>query len=181
MRAKLEEDESSDEETEAEKRARLRKTEQEADLKNAEDLVSDIGISKNRTVVNKAAIIQDPANADNTIDLTKLAIFNPNTKDQFLRLRETIAPLIAANAKKGQYPLFMEEFAKDITRDLSSDQIKKISSKLATLSNEKMKEEKAAEKGPKKTKAAKTKTSLVANRNASSKADTTAYDDDGLE
>ena len=181
MRAKREEEESSEEEDEAEKRARLRKTEKEADLKNAEDLISGIGISNKRTAVNKAAIIQDPTNPEQTVDLSKLSIFNPTSKDQFLKLRETIAPLIAANSKKGQYPLFMEEFAKDITKDLTSDQIKKVSSKLATLSNEKMKEEKAAEKGLKKTKAAKTKTSLVANRNASYKADTTAYDDDGLE
>ena len=181
MKAKMASDDSSEDEDEADKRARLRKTEQEADLKNAEDLFSGIGISKSRTAVNKAAIVQDPANSENTIDLTKLPIFNPTTKDQFTRLRETVAPLIAANAKKGQYPLFMEEFSKEITRDLTSDQIKKISSKLATLSNEKMKEEKAAEKGPKRSKAAKTKTSLVAGRNAAYKADTTAYDDGGLE
>jgi len=40
-----------------------------------------------------------------------------------------------------------------------------------------MKEEKAAEKGGKKTKAAKTKTSLVATRDVSYKADTSTYDD----
>jgi len=48
------------------------------------------------------------------------------------------------------------------------------------MSNEKMKEEKAAEKGGKKTKAAKTKTSLAAGRDVAHRADTTAYDD-GLE
>ena len=60
----------------------------------------------------------------------------------------------------------------------SSEQIKKIASGLTTLSNEKMKEEKAAEKGGKKTKAAKTKTTLNASRDVSLKADTRAYDDD---
>jgi translation initiation factor 3 subunit J len=41
-----------------------------------------------------------------------------------------------------------------------------------------MKEEKAAEKGGKKSKAQKTKVALVANRNVSTGADVNAYDDD---
>jgi translation initiation factor 3 subunit J len=45
------------------------------------------------------------------------------------------------------------------------------------MSNEKMKEEKAAEKGGKKSKAAKTKPSVVATKDISSRADTMAYDD----
>ena len=63
---------------------------------------------------------------------------------------------------------------------MPSEQIKKVASGLTTLSNEKMKEEKAAEKGGKKSKAAKTKVSLAATRDVSNKADTTAYED-GLE
>ena len=88
-------------------------------------------------------------------------------------------PLISQNAKKAQYAIFMQEFTKRICKDLASDQIKKVASGLTTLSNEKMKEEKAAEKGGKKTKAAKTKTSLSAARDISHRADTTAYDDLG--
>jgi translation initiation factor 3 subunit J len=41
-----------------------------------------------------------------------------------------------------------------------------------------MKEEKAQEKGGKKTKAAKTKTTLNASRDTGVRADTAAYDDD---
>lgn len=85
---------------------------------------------------------------------------------------------MAGNAKKAHYSLFMQEFTKQICKDLPSDQIKKIASGLTTLSNEKMKEEKAAEKGGKKTKAAKTKASLNATRDVSHRADTTAYEDD---
>ena len=72
----------------------------------------------------------------------------------------------------------MQEFTKQIVNDLPSDQIKKIASGLTTLSNEKMKEEKAAEKGGKKTKAAKNKATLVANRDVSTRADATAYGDE---
>jgi len=180
MRRRAEEEESSDEsEDEATKRARLRKTEKEADLRNAEDLFGDLTISKDRST-SKPVTLQDPNDPANTIDLATLGIFNPQTKDQFVKLRETLVPLTAANSKKAHYVLFMQEFTKQICKDIPSDQIKKIASGLTTLSNEKMKEEKAAEKGGKKTKAAKTKTSLVASRDTAFKADTTAYDD-GLE
>ena len=174
----MEEDEesSSEDEDEGAKRERLRRTEQAADLKHAEDLFGNIGISKERSST-KAVVTADLSNPNNTIDLSTLPLFNPNTKDQFLRLRETVAPLLAANSRKAHYILFMTEFSKQIVKDLPSDQIKKIASGLTTLSNEKMKEEKAAEKGGKKTKAAKTKVTLAANRDVSSKADTTAYAD----
>jgi hypothetical protein len=67
-----------------------------------------------------------------------------------------------------------EEFVKALAQDLPSDQIKKVSSRLTALSNEKMKLEKE-KKGGKKTKAAKTKTTLVASRAGA--ADTTVYDE----
>lgn len=172
-------DETSEEETEAERRAREKRQEVEGDLKNAQDLFSDIGIS-NKRGAGKPITIADPNDATNTIDLSSLGIFNPNTKGQFETLRNTLSPLISANSKKGQYHLFLQEFYKDLSKDLPSDQIKKLGSALTTLSNEKMKEEKAAEKGGKKSKAAKTKSSLAATRDVSTRADTTAYDD-GLE
>ncbi|ORY16206.1 eukaryotic translation initiation factor 3 subunit J [Clohesyomyces aquaticus] len=176
----LEEEESSDEdEDEATRRARLRKTEQDADLAHAEALFGggDVGLgAKSRAV--KPVTLQDASDPDNVIDLSSLAIFKPNTKDQFAKLRETLVPLLTANTKKAHYVLFLQEFTKQIAKDLPSDQIKKISSGLTTLSNEKMKEEKLAEKGGKKSKAAKTKSSLVATRDVSYKVDTATYDDD---
>lgn len=180
MRRKQElEDESSDEdedEDEATRRARLRKTEKDADLAHAEDLFGSIGI-RNRSAP-KPVTHADPNDPTSTIDLSALSIFNPQTKDQFVKLRETLVPLLASNAKKAHYVLFLQEFTKQIAKDLPSDQIKKVASGLTTLSNEKMKEEKLAEKGGKKSKAAKTKVSLNASRDTSFKADTQAYDDD---
>ena len=182
MRKKMEEEEesSSEEEDEATMRERLRQTEQDADLKHAEDLFGNISINKNRSAP-KAVVAADPKDPSSSIDLSSLPLFNPNTKDQFLKLRETLVPLLAANSKKAQYTIFMQEFSKQIVKDLSSEQIKKIASGLTTLSNEKMKEEKAAEKGGKKTKAAKHKATLVASRDISSRADTLSYGDDGIE
>ena len=181
MKKKLqeEEDEESSDEDEAIKRERLRRNEQEADLKHAEDLFGGIGI-KDRTAT-RTIVTTDASDPSKAVDLSALPLFNPTNKDQFLRLRETIAPLLAANSKKAQYTLFMQEFTKQLVKDLPSDQIKKIASGLTTLSNERMKEEKSAEKGGKKSKAAKSKTTLVANRNVSTSADLTAYDDGGLD
>ena len=176
MQEREEETSSEDEEDEQTKRERLRRTEQEADLKHAEDLFGNIGINKNRTV-SKAVVVPNPNDPTNAVDISSLPLFNPTTKDQFLKLREALTPILAANSKKAHYTLFLQEFTRQIVKDLPSDQIKKIATGLTTLSNEKMKEEKAAEKGGKKTKAAKSKATLVANRDTSYKADTTAYDD----
>lgn len=177
MRRKLEEDdEESEEEDEAEKRERLRQTEKDSDLKHAEDLFGDIGISKNRSAA-KPVTIQNAEDPGQTIDLSSMKIFNPTTLGQFTQLRDTLVPLIGGNAKKPQYNSFLQEFIKQISKDMPSEHIKKIASSLTALSNEKLKEEKAAEKGGKKTKAAKTKISLAATRDVSSRADTTAYED----
>jgi translation initiation factor 3 subunit J len=172
---------SDEDEDEASRRARMRAMELDTDLAHAEDLFGDlaVGSSVKRAAVKPIALA-DPKNPDNTIDLAALPLFNPITKDQFLKLREALVPLLASNSKKAQYTLFMQEFTKQICKDLPSDQIKKIASGLTTLSNEKMKEEKLAEKGGKKSKAAKSKVALKAGRDISTRADTSVYDDDGL-
>jgi len=176
MRKKLEEgDESGDDEDEVTKRQRLKKSQQDADLRNAEDLFGGLGV-KDRSGP-KAVVHVDPSDPSKHVDLSALPLFKPQTKDQFLQLRETLVPILAANASKAQYVLFLQEFTKQISKDLPSEQIKKLASGLTALSNERMKEEKATEKGGKKTKAAKSKASLVASRDVSMRADTTVYDD----
>lgn len=172
------EDESS-EEDEAARRERLRRTEQESDLKHAEDLFGNIGISNSRKVTTAANAVQlDSKDPTTTVDFTTLPIFDPKTKIQFEKMRDTLVPIIGNNSKKAQYVIFLQEFTKQLAKDLPSDQIKKIASTLTALSNEKMKEEKLAEKGGKKSKAQKTKVALVASRNAASVADVNSYADD---
>lgn len=182
LRKEMEDLETEDsDEDEASKRARLRAAEKESDMANAEDLFGGVGAVPKSRGAAKAVTIQDENDPNNSIDLSALKLFSPATAPQFAKLRETLVPLLNANGKKPQYPIFLQQLTKDIVRDLSSEQVKKIASTLTTVSNEKMKEEKAAEKGGKKTKAAKTKTTLAANRDMSNKADLTAYDDDGLD
>lgn len=178
-KAEEDSDESSEEEDEATRRERLRRTEQEADLKHAEDLFGNIGISNSRKVTTAAnAVVIDSKDPTSTVDLTTLPLFDPKTKIQFEKLRDTLIPILTNNSKKAHYVLFLQEFTKQLAKDLPSDQIKKIASGLTALSNEKMKEEKAADKGGKKSKAQKTKVTLVAGRNASTAVDTSTYEED---
>nr|POE63181.1 eukaryotic translation initiation factor 3 subunit j [Quercus suber] len=186
LRRKLEEegeDSSDEEEDEADRRARLRASEKAADLKNAEDLFgsgSTVGMLSNNRGEKKVTVVEGN-NPSDAIDLSAMKLFNPAGVAGFQKLRETLMPLLLNNAKKAGYPSFAQEFAKQMSKDLTSDQIKKVASGLTALSNEKMREEKAAEKGGKKTKAAKSKVTLNASRDVSRAADTMAYDDDGLD
>jgi translation initiation factor 3 subunit J len=120
----------------------------------------------------------DASDPTKTVDLSALPLFKPTTKSQFEQLRTVVGPILANNSKKPHYTSFLQDFAKQLAKDLPSDQIKKIASTLTALSNEKMKEEKAAEKGGKKTKAAKTKTSLAGVSRGGGVNDMNTYDED---
>lgn len=173
-------DESEDDEDEAEKKARLKLQEKDADLRHAQDLFGDVDLRNNKKAANKATVIADASNPGQAIDLSSLPLFKPSTKNQFDQLSDALTPLIRASSSKPHFSLWMPNFAKGICQDMNSADIKKVASALTALSNEKMKEEKAKD-GSKKTKAAKQKTTLAADRGVGrGAADTNAYDDDGL-
>lgn len=180
-RAADENGESSDEdEDEVAKRVRLRQTEQDSDLKHAQDLFANVGMGP-KTRSAKAVIVEDKANPGQTIDLSTLSMFKPTTKSQFDALAATLAPLLTASSSKPHYPIWVASFVKQICAELPSTEIKKAASGLTALSNEKMKEEKSQERGGKKSKAAKSKSSLAATRDIGrGVVDTTSYEDDGL-
>lgn len=170
-------DEESEEEDEGTKRERLRKSEQDADLKHAEDLLS-AGLGQNKRGA-KAIVIENKDKPGETIDLSSIALFKPATKTQFEQLSEVLVPLLRASTNKPHYSIWVQNFCKQISQDMPSSEIKKTASALTALSNEKMKEEKNADKSGKKTKAQQTKTKL-AGVSRGGATDTTAYDD-GLE
>ncbi|KAI1336874.1 eukaryotic translation initiation factor 3 subunit J [Xylariaceae sp. FL0016] len=177
-RAAEEDDSSDEEETESQRRERMRATEKDSDLKHAEDLFGDAGISLSsgrKATAAGSAIPIDASDPTKTVDLASLPLFNPHTKLQFENLRTTMTPIIGNNYKKAHYTMFLQEFAKQLAKDLPSDQIKKVSSALTALGNEKMKEEKAADKTGKKTKAQKNKAKLVTSR--ANTTDVGTYDD----
>lgn len=169
-------DESDSDEDEAERRARLRRTEKESDLKHAEDLFGDIDLNRKRGA-QKAVVITDSADPTNAVDLSAMPLFKPTSKDQFAQLSSTLVPLITAHSKKPHFAMWAQDFMKQLVKELPSGEVKKIASSLSTMSNEKMKQEREADKGSKKSKAAKTKISLNTSRD--NKIETTAYDDDG--
>ncbi|KAK2812439.1 hypothetical protein FQN50_001440 [Emmonsiellopsis sp. PD_5] len=171
-------DEYEDDEDDAVARARLRATEKESDLKHAEDLIGDIDLNRRRAAP-KSTVISDKNDPTKSIDLSAIPLFTPATKTQFTELTNALIPLLTAQSKKPQYSIWVQDFAKKLVKELPSSDIKKVASALTAASNEKLKEEKAQDKGGKKSKAAKTKTSLVAARE--SHVDTTAYDGDDLD
>lgn len=122
----------------------------------------------------------DPSDPSKNIDLATLPVFKPSTKQGFTDLNEILVPLLTANTKKAHYPIFLQEFVRQLSKDMPSDQIRKVASGLTTLANEKQKEEKAAEKGGKKTKAVK-KTILAASGKEMDKFDTTNYQEAGYD
>lgn len=119
----MQEEDSEDDEDEATRRARLRKTEQDADLKHAEDLFGDVGISNKRRA-GKPVTISDASDPTQVIDLSAMSIFNPKTKDQMTKLRETLVPLLTNLSKNPHYGLFLQEFTKQISKELPSDQVR---------------------------------------------------------
>ncbi|KAK3306548.1 eukaryotic translation initiation factor 3 subunit J [Chaetomium strumarium] len=182
-KAKAEAGEESEEETEAQRRERLRRTEKESDLKHAEDLFADIGISSGRKGAAAGTAVPISASDPNaTIDLATLPIFNPTGKAGFEQLSKVLGGIIGSCNKKPHYTAFVQQFTKELLKDMPSDQIKKVTSTLTALGNEKMKEEKAAEKGGKKSKAAKTKTSLAGvSRGGAVDRDVATYDDEAFD
>ena len=175
-------EESSDED-ETDKRARLRKQEQDADMKNAQDLLGAVDIHpRSRAAAGGKAVVVADGKSGDSIDLSQISLFKPSTKTDFEALSEALVPLLRQSSTRPHYSLWITNFVKGIVQDLPSAEIKKVGSQVTALSNEKMKEEKLQEKTGKKSKAAKTKTTLSAGRDVGrGNADTTAYDDDGLD
>jgi translation initiation factor 3 subunit J len=169
-----------EDETPAERRIREEKMRIEGDMKHAEDLFAAVGIDAGGGVRErgvKPVTAVDPKDPAKSIDLSSLPLFTPANKDGFTQLREVLVPLLAANTKKAHYVLFLQEFVRQLSKDLPSEQVRKIASGLTILANEKQKEEKAAEKGGKKTKAAKGKIALGAAGKEGGKLDTTNYNE----
>jgi translation initiation factor 3 subunit J len=177
--AEEEEETSSEDDDPAQTRAKALQAEKDADLKNAQDLLANVGMGpKTRSAPNKALIVEDKSKPGEAIDLSTIPLFTPSTRSQFDALSTTLVPLLTASSHKPHYSLWLQDFVKKISADLPSTEIKKAASGLTALSNEKLKEEKAQDKTGKKSKAAKSKTTLAAGRDVGRGiADTTSYDD----
>ena len=107
---------------------------------------------------------------------TDIASQQPRTKDEFDEYSKQVAAIITSHQQSPQYAMFIAGLAKAICEPLGSEDVKKVSSGLTTLMNEKLKAEKGSGGKAKKGKA---KPSLVvgAAKSAAPKFDTQAYDE----
>ena len=174
---------ASESESPEARRLRLQQEEVENDMKHAVDLfagaaVEDHGSVPGAEVKRKALSVVDPTDTSKSIDLSTIPLFNPTTKKQFQDLQDALAILLVAHVKKPHYSLFAQQLTRSLIKEMSSEQIRKVATACTTSLNEKLREEKAADKSARKTKAQKTKTVLVgAGGKDSEKIDTKTYEE----
>ncbi|KAK7206500.1 eukaryotic translation initiation factor 3 subunit J [Myxozyma melibiosi] len=160
-------------ETPDQRRARLRQIEIEADLDNAADLFGDVSIDDvgRPAAASSAASVEDGSEASSTrqstpaaaavesvplaeIDIAKLPLFaSAKTKTDLEALSNKLSETLTAQLQKNpNYTVtFLPQLFKSLVGPLNSEQVRKLASSLTAVSNEKLKEEKAAE-NPKKSK-----------------------------
>ncbi|KAF3940266.1 hypothetical protein ABW19_dt0208918 [Dactylella cylindrospora] len=162
---------------------RNRMAEMASDLANAGDLLGAVAIGSQvsrKSAVDKSLIQHKTDSGEQlTLDLANLPLFQPKLKADFDDVKSKMVPLFANMQKRGHYPIFLQEFFRETAKGLSSEQIKKLSSSLTALSNEKLREEKAADTKGKKTSKAKSKATVTLGGSGAGKgvaADTTNYD-----
>ncbi|KAK9452669.1 eukaryotic translation initiation factor 3 subunit J [Dipodascopsis uninucleata] len=163
-------------ETPEERRARLQQIELEADLNNAADLFGT-SVSLKDDGVHDALTEQEELEmekAKKEVDLESLSIFRPKTKSEFEALSEKLGSLLSALSHNPHYnTVFLPTFLRTLALPLNSEQVRKNSSILTAISNEKIREERAADKPKTKKKSKPALTSASAKVDDS--VDTTNY------
>ncbi|KAK9433992.1 eukaryotic translation initiation factor 3 subunit J [Lipomyces doorenjongii] len=150
---KLKELEAEKSETPAERRARLQAIQLQADLDNAADLFGDAVEVEDAKVPAVMAPAESGAPSGEP-DLEDLAVMKPNTKEQFDELNTRLGALLTGLSRNPAYATtFLPSFMKTLVQPLNSEQVRKCASALTAVSNEKIKEERAADKSSKKKKA----------------------------
>jgi translation initiation factor 3 subunit J len=110
---------------------------------------------------------------------TEISSFQPKTKEEFDEFSTRLATIITAVGSSPQYPMFLAGLVKAIAEPLSSDDVKKVTSGLTTLGNEKLKAEKAA--GGKAKKGKKPALAVGTAKSVAAKFDTTDYSRSGFD
>ncbi|KAH8554508.1 translation initiation factor eIF3 subunit [Umbelopsis sp. PMI_123] len=146
-RQQPETDEEAFERKEREKRLQI-----EADIQNASDLFSGVAV----------------VDGSETIETMK-----PVTKEQFEAYQKRLVETISSHQKAGQYKTFLENFIRELCLPIKDLEVRKISSTLTALANEKQRQQREAAKPKKK---GKEKPSLQGNQKTVGRPDTAAYD-----
>lgn len=156
-----------------------RQKEIDSDLNNASDLLSSVDVHP-RSKANKPAPAAAPAGPTK---LSDLAIFKPTNAREYADLRKTLSGVINALAEKNsmiQHTNFIIDLCRDLCGPLKSDQVNRVDSTLAALSNDKYREERAKRLGSR----AKPNLKMAAQKSEKPTVDIKAPDmpeDDGLD
>ncbi|TCD71982.1 Translation initiation factor 3 subunit J component [Steccherinum ochraceum] len=169
----------------AARRANGEETDEDDDALYDEDAVLDprekARLDKERELkadLNNAAELLGAAALGGTSssELDSLISAQPRTKEDFVKLSDNIFKyIINRHADKPLYAAFVEHHAKALAAPLRDVEVRKVASGLTTLANEKQKEARDKASGKKKPKTA-AKPALGAAK-ASSRVDTSIYDD----
>jgi translation initiation factor 3 subunit J len=104
--------------------------------------------------------------------------FSPRTKDEFDEFSKRLTTIITSVGHLPHYAMFINGFVKAICEPLGSEDVKKVSSAVTALYNEKLK----SEKGSGKKKGGKKPALVVAAaKSAAPKFDTASYGDDDFD
>jgi translation initiation factor 3 subunit J len=134
-----------------------------ADLQTAQELISSVKLK--------------PASSNGQVD--DIANFHPKSKDEFDEFSSRLTAIITAVGNSPQYPMFVASLVKAIAEPLGSDDVKKVTSGLTTLGNEKLRAEKAA--GGKAKKGKKPTLAVGTAKTVAAKFDTTDYGRSGFD
>jgi len=156
---------------------RLRNLELAADIKNAQDLFADIAVKDNepletlkpktktddpnedaiaREDLRKLELAADTKNAQNLLagvavkENEPLETLKPKTKEDFDKFQQRLVDLIQAHQKQGLYVAFIESLTRELCVPFRDVDLRKVSSTLTALANEKQKQQREAAKPKKK-------------------------------
>ncbi|KAL7746726.1 Translation initiation factor 3 subunit J component [Sorochytrium milnesiophthora] len=124
-------------ETPAQRRARQQREIEAADAKNIDDLFGNVAIRD-----EDKPVVENP-----------LTTLKPKTMEDFNNLTQALLSRFSEFESQALYVAFLESFCKSVCDKLKADDIRKISSSLNALFNEKQRAEKEAGKKKKGTKA----------------------------
>ncbi|KAF8206192.1 translation initiation factor eIF3 subunit [Mycena galopus ATCC 62051] len=142
-----------------EKARRDKERELNADLNNAADLLGSAALG-----------------GTSSSELDSLISFQPRTKDDFVKFSDQIIEvIIKRHQSKPLYASFVEHLSRELAMPLKDVEVRKVASGLTTLANEKQKEQRDKASGKKKPKA--TSKPAIGAAKASSKVDTSMYDE----
>lgn len=120
----------SEDENEFTRKEWQHRLELEADMANTAELFAGVGVRD-----------------ENATSLGKMA---PKTKEQFDEFQKALVEIISKHQKQGFYTTFLENFFRELSLPLNDFNVRKLSTALNTLSNEKQKQTKNAQQNKKK-------------------------------